>query len=427
MENTEHQQSGARRLAPVSLAIATALFVATLPFPELFWIAMLHAFAEAAMIGGLADWFAVVALFRHPLGLPIPHTAIIQKHRAKITSSIIDMVQNRWLAKETIFERISSWNFGQAAASWLAEQEARDTLQRMLRAVLEEVVRGMDSRRISEALSQALRDHISDEDILRRFRSVADAAMSWRWHDAALDAVLERVGPWLATPEIRALVVRNLRSVAEDYADAPLRRIGKWMAESVNALNYDDLANAILRTVGEELQKIRRDATHPARADVERWLRETVDGLESNESLRGALAKWREEVLHSGRLHEALAPKLELLRERILQDLADENSTIMKQVQQFSDQALDRFVSDEQAQEKLDLWLKERIAALIERYHGEIGAMVQRNLERLDNETLVNQIEEKVGGDLQYIRVNGALVGGLVGTALFLLKHFLSF
>ncbi len=427
MTNPTQQRTGARRLAPISLAIATALFAVTLPFRDSFVVAIIHAFAEAAMIGGLADWFAVVALFRHPLGVPIPHTAIIQKHRAKITNAIIDMVQNRWLAKETILERISGWHIGQSAASWVAGPESRETLLRMMRGVLTELVRGTEAIRLAEKAAELLRDHVRDQDVLRWIRSLGGTALSWRWHDAALDAVLERLGPWLGTPEVRKLVIRNLRAVSEDYADGPLRRIGKWMAESVNALNYDDLADAILRTVAEELNHIRRDSSHPARADVERWLREMLDGIEQNEALLGALRRWRTELLESGRLVELLEVQLERLRERLLGDLASENSIVMQQVSQFVGQALDRFVADAHAQDALDQWLKERIASLVERYHGEIGGLVQRNLERLDDETLVTQIEEKVGGDLQYIRLNGAIVGGLVGTLLFLLKYIIAF
>ncbi len=426
MTSSEKTRTGASRLAPISLAVATVLFLATLPFKDIFAVALLHAFSEAAMIGGLADWFAVVALFRHPLGLPIPHTAIIQKHRVKITSAIIDMVQNRWLTKEAILERIAGWHVGRSAAAWLNEADARITLLRMLRGVLEEVVRGTDTKLLADKASELIRDHVREADVLRWIRSFAGTAMTWRWHDAALDAVLERFGPWLATPEVRKLVIKNLRTVAEDYADGPLRRIGKWMAESVNALNYDDLADAILRTIAEELQRIRREADHPARADVERWLQGMLDDIENNASLLGALSRLRSELLESGRLTELLAPELDRLRSLALEDLASDSSILMKQVSQFLEQSLDRFVADERAQENVDRWVKERIASLVDRYHGEIGGLVQRNLERLDDETLVRQIEEKVGGDLQYIRLNGAIVGGLVGTLLFLLKYFLA-
>jgi uncharacterized membrane-anchored protein YjiN (DUF445 family) len=417
--------SPARRLAPASLIIAIVLFFATLPFPDIFIVALLHAFSEAAMIGGLADWFAVVALFRHPFGIPIPHTAIIPKHRAKLTTAIIDMVQNRWLTEETILERISGWHVGRSVAAWLSEDGSRETLRRFLRSIIEEVLRSVDPKLIAERASALLRDQVREEDILRWFRIAGEQAMVLRWHDALLNAVLERAGPWLGTTEVRKLVIRNLRAVAEDYADGPLRRIGKWMAESVNALNYDDLADAILRTMSDELQHIRKDADHPARADVDRWLRQLVEGVEEDEGLRAALSRLRSELLEDGRFTDLLIPPIERLRDGALADIESENPVIMRHVSHFLDQMLDKYTSDEKAQDQLDRWTKERIAGLVHRYHNEIGGLVQKNLERLDDDTLVRQIEEKVGGDLQYIRLNGALVGGMVGTLIFLLKHYL--
>lgn len=417
--------SPARRLAPVSLILAIALFLVTLPFPDVFIIALLHAFSEAAMIGGLADWFAVVALFRHPFGIPIPHTAIIPKHRAKISAAIIDMVQNRWLTEEAILERISGWHVGRGAAAWLSEDGSRAALHRFLGSILEEVLRSVDPKRIAQRLSSLVHEQVREDDMLRWLKAAGGQAMAWRWHDAMLDVVLERIGPWLGSAEVRKLVVKNLRAVAEDYADGPLRRIGKWMAESVNALNYEDLADAILRTVSDELQHIRNNAAHPARADVDRWLGQMIEGVGENESLRASLSRLRSALTEEGTFTDLLTPFIERVREAAIADLEADNPAILKHLFHLLDQMLDTFTSDEKAQDQLDRWTKERITALVHRYHGEIGGLVQKNLERLDDETLVRQIEEKVGGDLQYIRLNGALVGGLVGMLLFLLKYWL--
>lgn len=425
MSKDRASYSNPLRLAPLSLIVAALIFTVTLPFRNSFLGGLLHAFGEAAMVGGLADWFAVVALFRHPMGIPIPHTAIIPRHRNKLTASIIDMVQNRWLTRDTILEHIGAWNFGAALAQWLRETANRAALLNVLRGLLRDTVGSADSGRLGDLLMRLLRERVSDDDILRALRSLATQLMRQGHHNTALNVLLERLGPWLQAAEVRALIIRNLKAVAEEYAESPIRRLGKWMAESVNALNYDDLADAIIRTIADELRAIREQEQHPARADVNAWLHSFVDQLERQEALRRSLAKWREDMVDSGRAAAQLRDILERGRAWLLRDIDSEHSTSMHYLAQLLDQALDAFVQNSAAQQSLDGWIKERIAWAVDQYHGQIGAMVQRNLDRLDNDTLVRQIEEKVGPDLQFIRLNGAIVGGSVGMLLYLLKIIL--
>ncbi|MBR9974336.1 MAG: DUF445 domain-containing protein [Bacteroidetes bacterium] len=414
-----------RILAPASLIAATALFLATWPFRDVFLGGLLHAFAEASMIGGLADWFAVVALFRHPMGLPIPHTAIIPRHREKLTSGIIDMVQNRWLTKDVILERLSGWSISTFLLASLQTEATRVKARQLLRGALREVVADIDAQRLAERLADMLVRSAGTEDILRWLRVLGERGMAQGWHGSVFTHAVGQASDWLDTPEVRTVIVSHLRDIAEDYASNPLRRIGKWMAESVNALNYDDLAEAIVRTLGEEFDHMRHDGQHPARADFERWLRTLLEDLEGREDIRATVDQWRGELLEGGRAADLLRQPVERLRTWLIEDLARDDSVIILQLGQALDRALERFGKDAAAQERVDSWMKHKIAALIDQYHGEIGMMVQRNLEKLDNAQLVRQIEEKAGDDLQFIRVNGAIVGGLVGAAIFLLNYFI--
>ncbi|MCB2204714.1 DUF445 domain-containing protein [bacterium] len=411
-------------LAPVSLLTATLLFFITLPFEQAFLGGLLHAFAEAAMIGGLADWFAVVALFRHPFGLRIPHTAIIPKHRAKLTGGIIDMVQNRWLTKETILEHFSSWSISSALLRALEREENRASLLRFLRGVLAELLRDVEDERLARNIGAMLRTHVQTDDLLRWMRAAATRGIEGGWHRALFTHAIGQAASWLETPDVRRVIITQLRRVAEDYADNPLRRLGKWMAESTNTLNYDDLAEAIVATLNEELRRMQEDEAHPARADFERWLTGAVATLEDNGLLREHVHAWRMEMFEGEQATELLRAPIARVRDWLLRDIEAEHSIIMQQIAAAMDRGLQRFGSNPDAQARVDTWLRERAADIVERYHGEIGAIVERNLARLDDEQLVRQIEEKVGGDLQFIRVNGAVVGGMVGAIIYLFKYF---
>lgn len=416
--------TNSRFLAPASLIAATVLFAATLPFREYFLGGLLHAFAEASMIGGLADWFAVVALFRHPLGIPIPHTAIIPRHRAKFTGGIIDMVQNRWLTKEVILERIAGWNISALLLSSLDSAETRERILQLLRGALREGLRDIDEKRMSDRLAQMLARSLQTGDILRWMKLLGERGLAQGWQHTVFTHAVGQASDWLGTTSVRAVIVRHLRGIAEEYASNPVRRLGKWMAESVNALNYDDLAEAIVRTMGEEFARMQKDEAHPARGDFDRWLSAMIESVETREDLRASIEQWRAGMLESGRAVELLEQPVNRLRSWLLADLDRDDSVLLLQLRGAMEKALARFAGDEEAQRRLDQWIKEKIASLVDRYHGEIGAMVSRNLDKLDNDQLVRQIEEKAGGDLQFIRVNGAIVGGLVGAAIFLLKHF---
>ncbi len=411
-------------LAPASLIAATAIFFATLPFEHLFALGLLHAFAEAAMIGGLADWFAVVALFRHPFGLRIPHTAIIPKHRAKLTTGIIDMVQNRWLTKDTILERFSSWNISAALLSTLAEGSNRDGLLRFFRTVLMEVLRDIDDERFARSMLALFRRQLTTDDLLRWLQTAGEKGMQGGWHRMLFTHAVGQAAAWLDTPEIRRVIIGHLQRVAEQYADNPFRRLGKWMAESTNTLNYEDLATAIVATLNDELYRMQKEEAHPARADFERWLASSVATLDQNGDLRAHVDRWRSEMLDGEQTPDLLRKPIARARDWALKDLEAPDSVIMQQIGGALARAQQRFAENKEAQQRLDAWLKTKIAQMVERYHGEIGGIVERNLARLDDAQLVRQIEEKVGGDLQYIRVNGAVVGGLVGALIYLFKFF---
>jgi uncharacterized membrane-anchored protein YjiN (DUF445 family) len=412
------------RLAPASLIAATVLFIVTHPYEGIFTLGLLHAFAEAAMIGGLADWFAVVALFRHPLGLPIPHTAVVPKHRAKLTNGIIDMVQNRWLTKDTILERLATWNLSAALLSTLADSDSRDGLLRMLRGALTEAIRDIDDEKFARKLVEMLRTQVESDDILRWIRSLGERGMSGGWHRVLFTHAVGQAATWLGTPDIRDSIVKQLQRIAEQYADNPFRKVGKWMAESVNALNYEDLAVSIIDSLSDELRRMQQQEQHPARADFDSWLATSLAGIEEHADLRSHIEAWRNSFLDGDDTLDLMRKPIERTREWILRDLAAENSIIMQQIGSALFHALDRFMEDADAQQRVDGWLKDRIAGFVERHHSEIGGIVQRNLEKLDDEQLVRQIEEKVGSDLQYIRVNGAVVGGLVGACIYLLNYF---
>lgn len=402
-----------RHLATISLIAATLLFAATFPVRHTFWGGLVHAFAEAAMIGGLADWFAVVALFRHPLGLPIPHTAILPAHRARLTQGIIDIVQNTWLHKDAIRARIDRWDVGATLAGWLASARARAAVGAAVRAVARELLAGLDAARLAPALRESLRTRITADDLARWLTTAGDRVLAERLHEPMLDTLLEGAARQLQSPDLVHTVSKMLREAADAYATSPMKKLGRWLAENAGALDYRDLARALLGAAAHDVDAMRRDAAHPLRRAIDERLRE----------LPAALApSLHHPLMTSPAVVEALEGAIERAAVWVRDDIEQGEGLLVTQINALLEQARARLAGDAAARAAVDTWIKERIVHIVDEHHGEIGALVRENLEKLDNAQLVAQIESKVGADLQYIRINGAVVGGLVGMLLYLLQ-----
>ena len=181
-------------------------------------------------------------------------------------------------------------------------------------------------------------------------------------------------------------------------------------------------AVSLLASVREDLAAISEEENHPLRASFDTWFSSRIKDLPDNQSLSSFLEKSVAEALQSDAAVQGTAAVLRRLREWFLEDLGREDSALLFHAGTWLDEGLARLESDGESQRAFDLWIKERIARAVESHHGEIGAIVRHNLDKLDDTQLVEQIESRVGPDLQYIRVNGAVVGGLVGAGLYLLK-----
>jgi uncharacterized membrane-anchored protein YjiN (DUF445 family) len=411
-----------RLLAPLSLLLATLLFLATWPWKALFAVGLFHAFAEAAMIGGLADWFAVVALFRHPLGIPIPHTGILPRQRAKLTQAIADTVQNTWLAKDTILEYVREWKPATVLLASLDTPANRGAALALLRTVLAEIIRALDARAASRTVQEALRARITPEDIGRLLRRALDAAMEDGAHQRLLTLLAQQADARLGDAGLARRLAASLQGAADRYAASPLRRAARWMAERSNVLNYDDLAAALVETFRQDLRDMASDASHPLRSSLEDVFRQSVAGLEHDVHLQALVDNAWTAFTTSPRVAEQLEAQAQRAIAWLLDDASRPDSLLLGHAAGLLDAALLRFHRDPAALDAADAWIRDRLTHLVDTRHADIGALVRSNLNRLSDDEMTAQIERKVGADLQYIRVNGALVGGLVGALLYLLQ-----
>ena len=388
------------------------------------WKVLLHAF-EAATVGGLADWFAVTALFREvPVPLLRRHTNIIIKNRQRIVEGIADMVQNRWLAPSIIREHLSLFSASQNVLEYLANDERSKNLLSIMRDIIHHVARGIDAPEVVAFLERVIKDQLRDRQFAEPFGQWLGQCLRRRDHDAVWDMVLPAVEKTVRRSEVKRLVQRMIGRALDEYKSGGLlKHLGIKIARGLNFVNEEKLAVALLRKLEEAVREAQRDTDHPVRSRIDHIVIEFADKLAVGETDAVSLIETvRLALIEGGDAPAILRGVLRRLSETIEEEFENFDSDLNRLMRREFQERVELFRADRAAQEKFDDWVRQIALDLVEKRHDRIGEMVRGSLEKLSDLDLVGQIESKVGRDLQYIRLNGAIVGGFAGAMLAIIK-----
>ncbi|HVE39285.1 MAG TPA: DUF445 domain-containing protein [Planctomycetota bacterium] len=376
---------------------------------------------EAGVVGGLADWFAVTALFRE---VPIPflrrHTNILLRKREALTEHIVDVVQNRWLTPEAISEYLSQRSPSGALLDYLADPRHERQLLDALRDVLAAIVDRLDGPEMSGFLGQALRRQIDRPDFDRFVGEQLEGAIRRGDHGPAIDTLLGVVESSVREGSLRALVRGWIEEAAKTYAArGTLKAATTWMLEKSGGLDYERAAEDIVNAVATSIHGVRGQADHPLRQRIEEAARRFARGLmESGEAPRAALERFRRGVSEGLESEAGLREILRRLKESLRAQLTEPGSAFMLAAGSFLHARLAELKTDGELRGRIDAWVRETAKGVVERNPAMIGEMIRTSLTKLEGPELVQQIEDKVGPELQYIRLNGAVIGTLVGLCL---------
>jgi uncharacterized membrane-anchored protein YjiN (DUF445 family) len=403
----------------ISLVCAIAGMVACrvgLAASDAPWLRLLGAGFEAATVGGLADWFAVTALFRHPLGIPIPHTAIIRERRAKIIESIVNVVENDWLSPGVIGARLARVAPSTLIVDWLRTPGHVERLGGPLRDLL---------RGVARMSTQDETVRFVEHAIERQLREIPLDATAGRWladavESASAATAFEALAGSLANLAARPSTAAELHWWIDRSADT-LRAGGKRLVpfalrrKTVQRL----LVEAACDYAAAELRSAASDPAHPLRrASLDalgRWAQRLADG---DAAAHAQAERLRAALVESVETSEVVRDVLGRLRRELEAELADPRSDLAVLIDRGIHRGIVEALDDPERRESFDAWVRAMADDLLRRHHDQIGLTVRENLEALDPSRLVEMIESRVGNDLQFIRLNGAIVGGLVGVAL---------
>ncbi len=367
----------------------------------------LASFAEAAMVGAIADWFAVTALFRHPLGLPIPHTAIIPRSKARIGRNLSEFITTHFLATPLVLAKLQALDLGGRLADWLREPSNAEALAGQLTGVARFGLDSLHDARVQAFVQERLLDRARRIDLAPACAEVLDLLTREGRHQALLDGALIRLHHILQDDETRALVadaisteVRTLRYLGLSKA------VGGWSANKF----VDGLSTLIAEVVG--------DPEHRLRARFDQHVAEFIVRLRHDPGYRLEIERLLARLLDHPATRDYLQGLWQELLAWLQQDLERPDSRVRQRIVQLTRGLGDALAADD----VMRGWINERLMAaapgLLERHRHQIGRYIAQRVESWESGELVEQMERSVGKDLQYIRINGTLVGGLVGLVL---------
>ncbi|NIK66788.1 DUF445 domain-containing protein [Paenibacillus sp. BK720] len=405
-----------RYIASLSLAIMFIGFIVTrLWLPDNGWTRLLESGFEAGLVGGIADWFAVTALFRHPFGIPIPHTSLLLKNRDKIVNSLISTMENELLNKESISKKLKELKLFRGLASGIAgligKRKLRVGVLRFVQSSLEQV----QLEKLSAKIQELAADYIRKQDIVPIVDKLTDKFVYDGWDEKALDFVLAQGREWVKKRETEQFFGRLAHSKMEEL------QVGGFMGFAVQAfvgfMSPEKLGPIIQ---GMLLSSIKELGTpgNPNRQKLLEELKKHALALSSNEELMTRLKAGLESGAESVGVGRFIHLRLEELRQLLLDKLEEEclngGRILVKAFRFLVEQARSR-------EELINRWEQSILAYLvswIEKNHYRIGMLVRDNVNQMDDQALVRMLEQKIGKDLQWIRVNGAVCGFIVGIIL---------
>jgi uncharacterized membrane-anchored protein YjiN (DUF445 family) len=396
-----------RRFANGLLLAMTALFIGThvwVPDGDLARRAWgyLQAFAEAAMVGGLADWFAVTAIFRHPLGLPIPHTAVIPRGQDRIADNVGRFIADNFLDAELVAERVKGKDLSQGVARWLSDPEQANSLAAGLTASLPGLLTALDDDDVADFFKKQAAAAASAAQLAPAAGSILEALAAQGRHQAMLDTALR---------EGFRLLEQHEHIIREKVRDR-----SNWLLRFASIDRR--AADAIIAGVEELLHDIALDPDHPFRQKVNETVEKFANDLRDDAELQKRIEGWLRDAISHPAVTSVFSGGWESLKAAIRRDCASETSQIREWLRYALVNIGEGLLREESVRQALNVRLRGLMVDVANRHGEDVARLVSETIRSWDARTIVEKLETSVGRDLQFIRVNGTVIGGLVGLAL---------
>jgi uncharacterized membrane-anchored protein YjiN (DUF445 family) len=389
-----------RVLATALLVLMLAIFIATSVMLRHWpWLAYPRAFAEAGMIGACADWFAVVALFRHPLGIPIPHTAIVPQSKERIGIAIGRFMTNNFLSPRVLADRIRDVDFSGWVARWILRGGNAQSVAQRATTSVRQVLRALPRDDVNAFLGSAVRRGIEGIPAA----PLASRLLSLLWAQGEMQTVIEHV-----LDQASEALTKNRDAIKSKVSRQTSRLIPKW----IDGILADKIIAGLTRILDEM-----RAPEHPWRIELSATVARLIEELATDPKMAAKGEELKAKLLGNPQVTGQIDALWVSIEDRI--DSPDTQAQLAEIVERLLTTIGERLLNDEELRDGVNRWLRVAILRTLAPRRAEIAGFIRKVVDNWDTETLVERIELQVGRDLQYIRINGTLVGGLVGLMIF--------
>jgi uncharacterized membrane-anchored protein YjiN (DUF445 family) len=391
-----------KMLATGLLIAAGVVYVAATALePGHRWLHYVAAAAEAAMIGAIADWFAVVALFHHPLNLRfIPHTAILPRNKARIAQGLSEFIQQNFLSSAAVVARVAALRPAQTLCRWLLKPQNAETLAGYLTRAVAYGLSAVDDERVRRFLSKTIAEQLHQADVASALAQILDVLTENQRHHELLEDALAGLDELLAREETRRFiadeVIRN--------APAMLRTINQLFDLKLDERAALKIVDVALRKISE----LRRDRDHELRRRFDAFVTRFIQKLKSDESTRVKVHRLRDEALESPALARYIGGLWGELRAWLPSGMAQRLPGLVMTLGEKLD-------ADAAMRQWIDEQILTALPALVEEHRAKFGRFIEDQIMSWQEEKLVAELERHIGPDLQYIRINGTVVGAAAG------------
>ncbi|MEV8538670.1 DUF445 domain-containing protein [Streptomyces sp. NPDC051572] len=404
----QERQRGVRRMKLTALALL--LFVAVVYVLAKWashagagpWTGYVAAAAEAGMVGAMADWFAVTALFRHPLGLPIPHTAIIPTKKDQLGVSLGEFVGENFLSEEVVRQRLRAVGIGSRLGAWLAVPDHADRVTAELSAALRGALTVLRDSDVQAIVGEAITRRADAQEIAPGIGKTLEKIVADGGHKRVVDLIVARAHDWLVLHD-------------EQVMDAVEGGAPGWTPRFVDKRIGERVYKELLRFVTE----MRDMPSHPARGALDRFLGDFAADLQSDTETRARVERLKGEVLGRGEVQDLIASAWTSVRSMIVSAAEDERSELRLRVRASLLSLGARMAVEPKLQAKVDGWVEGAAVYVVTTYRKEITSLITDTVAGWDAEHTTRKIEANIGRDLQFIRINGTVVGSLVGLLIY--------
>jgi uncharacterized membrane-anchored protein YjiN (DUF445 family) len=392
------------------LAGATVLFVITRAFESRYpWLGYIRATMEAGMVGGLADWFAVTALFRHPLGIPIPHTAIVPSKKDRVGRTLGAFVQRNFLTREVIEFRLRSLQIGKRLAEWLADPVNARTISRNAAVALSSAAQMLRDDDVQEVIDRSLAKRVRSMHLAPLLGKVLSVMTEDDRHQEVLDEVI-------------TLASRTVN----DNSDLIRQRIEQetpwWIPSAVDEKIFKRVLGAIQRLLSE----LSADKDHPLRGRFDDALHRFIDRLNTSPEFAERVDAWKEEFLDNEAARRFSLSMWEEAKDALARYAAHPGPATPNAIEGALVTFGQKAMEDPELMAKIDNFAVDVAVFLVARYQDEVADLISSTVAAWDPELTSRRVELAIGRDLQFIRINGTIVGGLAGLLIYLLSKLAS-